>query len=375
VSREAGATRVLLLASGMFAKGGIQRFNQTLAGALSKVRVRVDVLALQDTPAEIAAHHSWDGVQISGFSGNRLRFSVEVLRRLLLQRQDWLAIGHINFLLLAVLSGWLRPIGAPRRLLITHGIEVWSGLGALRAWGLRRLDTILCVSAYTRRRILEQAGGLDPDRLQIFPNALGESWEGCTEAAVATDGARPFILSVTRLERGDRYKGVLTTIEALSMLRDTDLDYLVVGHGDDQPFLEAVARRLGVQDRVKFLRGISDEQLVSLYGRCRAFVLPSGKEGFGIVFLEAMYFGAPVIGAAEKGALDVIQHGENGLLVRYGDVIRLKETIQRLSADEGLRQYLRSRGRKVVTGDGPFTFRRFMQRTGAVFATPPRATG
>jgi len=54
------------------------------------------------------------------------------------------------------------------------------------------------------------------------------------------------------------------------------------------------------------------------------FVLPSGKEGFGIVFLEAMFFGAAVIAASEKGALDVIQDGETGLLVRFGDTVALR---------------------------------------------------
>ncbi len=90
--------------------------------------------------------------------------------------------------------------------------------------------------------------------------------------------------------------------------------------------------------------------------------MPSGQEGFGIVFLEAMYFGAPVIAAGEKGASDVIQNGDTGVLVPYGDIVSLRVAIDSVLRDGGLRQLLRSRGREAVTENGPFTFRAFTER-------------
>jgi glycosyltransferase involved in cell wall biosynthesis len=164
------------------------------------------------------------------------------------------------------------------------------------------------------------------------------------------------------LTKGDRYKGVVTVIETLSMLEDTSLHYVVVGQGDDQEFLHSVARRCGVQDRVHFMSGVSDEKLTDLYEQCEAFVLPSGKEGFGIVFLEAMFFGAPVIAAAEAGTLDVVRDGETGLLVRFGDSVALKHAIERLCSDTELREHLRRGGRSSVVG-GAFAFSRFVERT------------
>ena len=146
------------------------------------------------------------------------------------------------------------------------------------------------------------------------------------------------------------------------MLEDSSMHYCVIGHGDDLSFLQRVAERSGIAHRVHFLDGVSDAELITLYGRCAAFVLPSGKEGFGIVFLEAMYFGAPVIAAAEKGALDVVQDGETGLLVRFGDSVALKEAIERLQSDPALRERVIRRGRAAVTEGGPFTFARFAKR-------------
>jgi glycosyltransferase involved in cell wall biosynthesis len=224
----------------------------------------------------------------------------------------------------------------------------------------------LCVSHYTRQRILEQAPALAPDRLVIFPNALADSWGRVEGLPLGRGTPRRFILSVTRLERGDRYKGIATVIEAFSMLADDSIEYYVIGHGNDVPFLELIAERCGVKDRVRFMRGISDSELVSLYQHCEAFVLPSGKEGFGIVFLEAMYFGAPVIAAREKGAVDVVRDGDTGITVAFGDTIAIKEAIERIGSDPELRQRLRANGRSLVVDGGPFTFVRFTQRCAEV---------
>jgi glycosyltransferase involved in cell wall biosynthesis len=118
--------------------------------------------------------------------------------------------------------------------------------------------------------------------------------------------------------------------------------------------------------------GVGDAELVQLYTSCQAFVLPSGKEGFGIVFLEAMFFGAPVIAAQEKGTLDVIEDGETGLLVRFGDSIALRRAIEHLTSDAALRERLRERARLDVIDDGKFTFSRFKARTAEEFALASR---
>jgi phosphatidylinositol alpha-1,6-mannosyltransferase len=150
------------------------------------------------------------------------------------------------------------------------------------------------------------------------------------------------------------------------MLEDTSLHYIVAGRGNDLDFLQIVAQQCGVQDRIHFMSDVIDAELVVLYQTCEAFVLPSGKEGFGIVFLEAMFFGAPVIAASEKGALDVIEDGETGLLVRFGDTIALKRAIERLTTDADLREHLRRVSRTKVVDRGVFTFSNFVDRTATI---------
>lgn len=360
-----GPRRLLFLVTEVCANGGIQRFNQTLLEACSRQAIGCDVLSLNDSADSIRARPAQNHIQIVGFSGNRPRFAAAVAAALLKNRHDRVLIGHVNFLVLAMMALVLRPFGRPRAMMIAHGIEVWSGIGLLRRIALSKLRRILCVSDYTRKRILEQAPALRAKRLTIFPNALAITWQSIAPPA-APRGTSRFILSVTRLERGDRYKGVATVIEAFSMLADDSIQYRVVGRGSDLQFLQLVADRCGVKDRVHFMGAVDDTELISLYRECEAFVLPSGKEGFGIVFLEAMYFGAPVIAAREKGATDVVHDGNTGLTVAFGDVIAIKEAIERLMSDAALRERLRDNGRAMVTDGGPFTFAQFAKRCAEV---------
>ncbi|MDE2349026.1 MAG: glycosyltransferase family 4 protein, partial [Gammaproteobacteria bacterium] len=290
-SRPSRPMRVLALFSEVHGNGGIQRFNRTLLAACARLGIDCDVLSLHDARAA-------DAADAAGCGGSRVRFALRAARRLATRRYDWLLVGHVNFLALAVALRVLATPSRPRVMLAAHGIEVWSGIGARRRWALAHTDRILCVSRHTRDRLLEQAPGLDPADLMRFPNALAETWRGVAPVDPREPLPPRFILSVTRLSPGDRYKGVVSVIEALRAVEDPGLDYLVVGSGEDRAFLELVARRCGVADRVHFRPDTTDAELADLYRRCHAFVLPSGNEGFGIVYLEAMFFGAPVIAAA-----------------------------------------------------------------------------
>jgi glycosyltransferase involved in cell wall biosynthesis len=364
---ESAPPRILFLFTEVFANGGIQRFNQTMLGACDRLGIHYRGLSLHDSAASIEKHPKRRDCSVVGFSGNRQRFALAVANSLLRGRYDRVLIGHINFLTLAVAVLLLRPFHRAPTMLIAHGIEVWDDIGRARRYALSRIARILCVSRYTRQRILDQAPALISDRLTIFPNALSNTWDRFVPLPAARSLSTRFILSVTRLERGDRYKGIATVIEAFSMLEDDSLQYFIVGHGNDLSFLQLVAERCGVNNRVHFMRGVGDSELISLYRQCEAFVLPSGKEGFGIVFLEAMFFGAPVIAAREKGAMDVVQDGNTGLTVEFGDTIAIKGAIERIVADTELREHLRANGRSTVVEGGPFTFSRFTRRCAEVF--------
>ena len=353
-----------MLASGMHADGGIQRFNRTLVAALEILGCDLRVLSLSDA---LRQNPDQAKTRVDCFGGNRARFALATVKAVASGRFDYIVVGHINFLSLVLRVQTLCLRQRARVLMVAHGIEVWYGLKKSTRRDLSRLWTVLCVSRYTRDALLQQAPELYPNRLQVFPNALSDRWSELNTTLRPLILPARFILSVSRLESTERYKGIVSVIESLAMVNDTTLHYLVVGRGGDADFLQRVAKRCGVQQRVHFLGSADDAELVSLYGRCQAFVLPSANEGFGIVYLEAMFFGAPVIAAAAKGALDVVRDGETGLMVRFGDTAGLKCAIDRLGEDEALRDRLRVRGRASVTGSGEFSFKRFIARSALIF--------
>ena len=102
----------------------------------------------------------------------------------------------------------------------------------------------------------------------------------------------------------ERYKGVDDLIRAVAQLRPTipDLHLAVAGDGDDLMRLETLAAEMNVTNSVHFLQGLSREKLAACYARADVFALPSTGEGFGIVFLEAMAFGTPIVAVAAGGS-------------------------------------------------------------------------
>jgi phosphatidyl-myo-inositol dimannoside synthase len=96
----------------------------------------------------------------------------------------------------------------------------------------------------------------------------------------------------------------------------------IVGRGDDRSRLEALRDHLGMQEVVEFTGFIDDSRLAEEMRTCRLFALPSRKEGFGLVFLEAMAHGRPCLGARAGGVPEVISPA-TGLMVDYGDVAAL----------------------------------------------------
>jgi glycosyltransferase involved in cell wall biosynthesis len=93
----------------------------------------------------------------------------------------------------------------------------------------------------------------------------------------------------------------------------------LIGRGDDIPRLQGIAAQLGVGAAIDFLGFVDDTRLTAELRACRLFALPSRKEGFGLVFLEAMAHGRPCLGARAGGVPEVIS-SESGVLVEYGDI-------------------------------------------------------
>ena len=226
--------------------------------------------------------------------------------------------GHVAQLPVAWLASWRRP--GLRYALIAHGIEVWRPFTFVERRALKGAWRVFCVSNYTRSELLKNVA-LDPARVVVLPNALDPELDadGIDSEHVTT--SQPVILTVSRLSASDRYKGIDHLIEAMPaiLLAAPGTKLRIVGRGDDRPRLQQLVRDHQLGSAVEFAGYVDDRQLRHEFARCTVFALPSQKEGFGLVYLEAMAHGKPCIAANAGGAPEVITP-ESGRLVPFADV-------------------------------------------------------
>jgi len=327
--------RALLLSPELFlAEGGIARIMRLYLKALCELAGpagRVDSIVLNDPPGRDVRLQRYADTRLGehvGCARGKIRYLTETIR--LGRQADIIVCGHMHHLKIAQLAKVFNP--RLKYYLVAHGIEVWRPYNWLERRALDGAHRILCVSEYTRRQMLRFHPRLKPERVVVVPNTL-DPYLGAREHVVptATPFAQPRILTVSRLLSTDAYKGVDTLIETMQLVRrEFPLARLrVVGTGDDQPRLQALATRLGIAQAVDFLGSLDDATLRSEYAACDLFALASRKEGFGLVFLEAMTYGKPCLGARAGGVPEVI-NDTVGQLAEYGNIPDLAAAVSDL---------------------------------------------
>lgn len=357
---------LLVLPEAFNCAGGIQMFCRALclaAGNWAQANgASVDVLVLNDTGVPDAGYMSGGIASFAGAGKSKPRFVRHYLRRVSANRYDHIIFGHVYLSPLAMLARLFNP--AVKIGVISYGIEVWQPLTASQRRALLKSDVILAISDYTKEEVIRH-NNVPAEKVTIFPCTLDPHWK---EAAPAPESEESplMILSVARMKKEDRYKGIDSVIKSLpAIVRSVGpLEYAVVGQGDDVPRLKALAAGLGVSRYVRFMGGVSDAELRSLYRRCAVFVMPSKKEGFGIVFLEAMAYGKPVVAGAHGGAPSVVKDGETGLLVESSDVGAIADSLISLLGDKGMRRDFGRAGHRRLLEE--FTFGKFERNLGEV---------
>lgn len=186
-------------------------------------------------------------------------------------------------------------------------------------------------------------------RAELFRPAATERVQAARAAHGLADG--PFLLAVADARPHKNLDGVL---DAFAKLRPAELRLAVVGVGDSAAIRRKAAAR-GVDDRVRVLGAVPDEELAGLYGGALALVFPSHYEGFGIPPLEAMASGCPVVASRSSSLPEVC--GDAAVYVDAGSVESIAAGMASVAADAALRASLRERGLERAT--------RFSYRTAA----------
>lgn len=160
------------------------------------------------------------------------------------------------------------------------------------------------------------------------------------------------ILFVGGLDKAHYFKGLEILLRAGRLMKDKGLKFSlkIIGGGDLLDYYRKKAEELGVKEETNFFGRLSDAELVKHYGEARVFVLPSvnRSEAFGLVLLEAMAAGRPVIASNLAGVRSVFKNGREGLLVRPGDPRDLAEKIETVLNNKKRAEEMGAAGRKLA---------------------------
>ena len=247
------------------------------------------------------------------------------------KRPKLIITGHLNF---TVAAYWLKQLTNIPYWTVAHGIEAWDIKNPALHTALHHADLILAVSSYTRDRLIKEQN-LDPNKISVLYNTFdADKFVPASKPTYLLDRyqlkpEQPIILTVGRLSASEQYKGYDQIIRAIPKIRDLipDVHYIIVGKGDDKSRIDQLITELKLENCVTLAGFVPDAELCDYYNLCDLFAMPSKGEGFGIVYLEALACGKPVLGGNQDAAIDALCHGKLGALVNPDDVDEIAQTI------------------------------------------------
>lgn len=335
--------------------GGMQRAGRHVAAVLTEFasgrEAQCQFLSLNDTHKE--HHMSVAGREIvfTGWAGNKVGFVAPAVRTAW-GKAELVVAGYPDLGPLVVVAKSLAP--KMKTIVIAHGVEVWQPLPLLKRLALRQADLVLTPTRNTANQVAVHQG-VAKERIRVLPWALDPDFAALTTRISKSTLPQNFpagrvILTVGRWSANERYKGADTLIAAMARLvpHVPELQLVVAGDGEDHGWLGQIAEKCGVRRHVHFLRGLSYPEIAACYSACEIFAMPSRGEGFGLVYLEAMACGKPVIGGSHGGAPEVVEEGKTGFLVKHGETDQLADSLHKLLADPALAQEMGARGRERV---------------------------
>ena len=353
---------LVLLTDAYGSRGGIAKFNRDWLEALCTAPGVASVTALPRVISDEVGELPDRLEYVTAAAGGKVAY-LAALARVALRPFDAVLCGHLYLLPLAEVLA--RRYRAPL-VLTLHGIEAWPRPPYWRRRAVSRVTSFVSVSEVTLQRFLAWSDAA-PERGHVIPNCVDLSLYGPgpkPDALLDRYGlrGREVLMTLGRLAGRDRHKGFDEVMEALPTLLEDQpsLAYLIVGDGPDRPRLETKAAALGLGKHVVFAGYAPETEKADHYRLADAYVMPSRGEGFGIVLLEAIASGLPVVASAADASREAVLDGELGEIVDPDD---------RTSVEAGIRGALRRGVGAVPEALDTFSKYRFRERWHAFVET------
>jgi N-acetyl-alpha-D-glucosaminyl L-malate synthase BshA len=259
-------------------------------------------------------------------------------------REHGIELFHVHYAIPHAIAGFLAQQmlaeRAPRMVTTLHGTDITivgqdRSFFEITRFGIERSDAVTAVSDFLRRMTVAefQVNG----RIDVVPNFV-DIHDYLPRQGDRSPFAAPgqkVLLHVSNFRPVKRVLDVVRIFERVS--REIDAVLLMVGEGPERSSAQALARRLGLLDRLRFLG--TQNAIEEIACLADVFLLPSELESFGLSALEAMACGVPVVGTDVGGLPEVVRHTESGYLLPVGDVEGMAaRTIEILRCDERRRE-------------------------------------
>jgi glycosyltransferase involved in cell wall biosynthesis len=325
--------KALLLFADLFTTGGIQQYNRHLCDALEKEFPGYEFLGLTfyDSRRNERAK-DWRNIKmaycgpVNWKSIRKIVFILKVLTISVLERPAFLICSHIDLVPSALI---LKKVLNIKYILLAYGTDVWNVKKGIKYYGLQDAEMIITISRYTAGVLA--SNGIDEKKIRYLCNTFDSSLfrpRPLSKDLKASLGLinKKIVLTVGRIRSDERYKGHDIMLNALQIL-DEKYVWLVVGAGKHLLSLKKESKRLGLNNQIRFLGSVDDNALADYYNLCDCFAMPSKGEGFGVVFLEALACGKPVIGGNRDGTREPLMNGKLGFMVNPDNAEEIAQAI------------------------------------------------
>jgi phosphatidylinositol alpha-1,6-mannosyltransferase len=318
--------------------GGIQKMTRTLAHSLHQIALRKQwdfkLWSVYDADNDLMPQYL-PRENFKGFNANRRSFTFSSLR--LATKSDIIIISHINMAIIGTVIKLINP--RCKVWLIAHGIEVWRPLSINKKLFLRRCDKIICVSNFTKQEMIRWHN-IKTNKCEVLNNAIDPfmklpvSFEkpAYLLERYQLNRVHKILFTLTRLVATEQYKGYEQVIKVIPQLRlrFPDIKYILSGKYDEAEELRInqLINTYKVHNQVIVTGFIEEDELTDHFILADLFTLPSKKEGFGIVFIEAMACGLPVICGNVDGSMDAIKNGKLGRAVNPDNLTELENILK-----------------------------------------------
>jgi glycosyltransferase involved in cell wall biosynthesis len=351
-----GAARVAYEISKKLAERGQNVTVYTTDGLLS--RLEVD----KNKPLNVDGTKTYYFRNLSTFLIRKINLPIPYYLPLVARREikgfDVLHLHGYRTVLTAVVSYYAKKYGIPYILQAHGSVETYFQKGTLKRlfdkfWGYRILkDATKLIAVAPTEAEQYKSMGVSEDKIEIVPNGIDLSEfdnlppRGEFRKKYGLDDSQKIILYLGRIHQT---KGIDLLARAFADLtKELDRAKLVIVGPDDGylPALKKLIKELKIEEKVIFTGPLYEEEKLKTYIDADVFVNPRADEIFGLVFLEALACGTPVICSRRCGIADVID-GQAGLAVPY-DKGRLSNAILRMLSDDKMRQQFREKGKLLV---------------------------